>query len=457
MTTLTQRSPAYALNVGGVSITDVVNQRLISLTLTDNRGFEADALDLVLDDADGALELPAKGATVQLSIGWVDTGTVDKGTYIVDELEHSGAPDQLTIRARSANLRAGLTEKREQSWHDTTLGGILTAIAFRHEMETAISPALETIPVPHIDQTNESDLNIMSRLAELHGAIATIKDGRLLFITAGTGTTASGKPLPVMTITRQDGDRHRFAVADREAYTAVRATYFDIKQNKRGEVIVNGNTAEALRERVQATEQAANARINGTDPTPPSFKIQHIYASKGKAIKGAKDQLKKGSYKAIQASYWDEKAKQKGEIEVTATGTKQLSKQRAIGPRVQDTKAKHASTVDAVMAASHTSTDPSFSDGGNIKTLRHTYATKETAFRGAMSAWQRLQRGLANFSITLAEGRPELMPELPANVNGFKPQIDAIDWTITRVVHNITESGYTTALELEARLTEIPD
>jgi phage protein D len=260
-----------------------------------------------------------------------------------------------------------------------------------------------------------------------------------------------------MTITRQDGDRHRFAVADREAYTAVRATYFDVKQSKRGEVIVNGNTAAALRDRVQAAEQAANAKINNANPADNKHQIQHIYASKAKAIKGAKDQFKKGSYTAVQASYWDEKAKQKGDIEVTAKGTKLLSKQRATGPRVQDTKAKHTSTVDAVLAATPGSTDPSFSDGGNIKTLRHTYATKETAFRGAMSAWQRLQRGLANFSITLAEGRAELMPELPASVSGFKPQIDAIDWTITRVVHHITESGYTTALELEARLTEIPD
>ncbi|MDI8752169.1 acetyl-CoA sensor PanZ family protein, partial [Salmonella enterica subsp. enterica serovar Montevideo] len=42
--------------------------------------------------------------------------------FTVDEIEHSGAPDRLTIRARSADFRETLNTRREKSWHQTTVG-----------------------------------------------------------------------------------------------------------------------------------------------------------------------------------------------------------------------------------------------------------------------------------------------------------------------------------------------
>ncbi|MDB0530010.1 phage late control D family protein, partial [Ralstonia solanacearum] len=50
--------PVYRLKVGDKDITDRFQDRLIGLTLTDNPGFEADQLDIELDDSDGLLELP---------------------------------------------------------------------------------------------------------------------------------------------------------------------------------------------------------------------------------------------------------------------------------------------------------------------------------------------------------------------------------------------------------------
>lgn len=60
------------------------------------------------------------------------------------------------------------------------------------------------------------------------------------------------------------------------------------------------------------------------------------------------------------------------------------------------------------------------------------------------------------FGITLARGRADLFPEVPATVTGWKPSIDNTDWLIVRVTHNLNDSGYTTTLELEIRATEIP-
>lgn len=62
--------PAYRVMMKDRDITQNLAPRLIALTHTDNRGFEADRLDLELDDADGLLELPRRGAVLSLALGW---------------------------------------------------------------------------------------------------------------------------------------------------------------------------------------------------------------------------------------------------------------------------------------------------------------------------------------------------------------------------------------------------
>ena len=85
----------------------------------------------------------------------------------------------------------------------------------------------------------------------------------------------------------------------------------------------------------------------------------------------------------------------------------------------------------------------------NVKVLRHTYASRSNAERAARAEWQKMQRGVATFNITLARGRAELFPSLHAKVSGWKPQIDGTGWSVGRVVHSLNDSGFTTALELD--------
>ena len=75
------------------------------MRIENKRGFEVDTLDLTLSDHDGLLEIPSKGAVIQAWLGWQHSGLVYKGSYIVKEVEHSGAPDTLRIRATSADMK----------------------------------------------------------------------------------------------------------------------------------------------------------------------------------------------------------------------------------------------------------------------------------------------------------------------------------------------------------------
>ncbi len=232
--------PAFRLTVDGSDLAQLISPRLMSLELTDNRGIEADQLSITLSDHDGLLVIPPKGAILRLWLGWSDTGLVDKGTYTVDETEHSGAPDVLSIRARSADLRKGLKTKRERSWSNTTLGEVLGAIASGNGLKPTIAEALGGLPILQLDQANESDANLLSRLGEEFDAVATVKAGCLLCMPAGGGKTASGMVLPHITLTRADGDQHRYLQADRDSYDGVRAYYYDVNSAKKQEAIAGG-------------------------------------------------------------------------------------------------------------------------------------------------------------------------------------------------------------------------
>lgn len=232
--------PAFRLTVDGLDIAQLVSPRLMSLELTDNRGVEADQLSITLSDHDGLLSIPPKGAVLRLWLGWSDTGLVDKGTYTVDETEHTGAPDVLSIRARSADLRKGLKTKRERSWSNTTLGKVLGDIAIGNGLTATIAGALNGLPILQLDQANESDANLISRLGEEFDAVASVKAGCLLCLPAGGGKTASGLDLPHITLTRADGDQHRYLQADRDSYDGVRAYYYDVNSAKKQEAIAGG-------------------------------------------------------------------------------------------------------------------------------------------------------------------------------------------------------------------------
>lgn len=233
--------PRYRLLVNGADVTRMTSPRLISLQLTDNRDLETDTLEVQLSDHDGLLAIPPKGAQMQLWLGWSDTGLVYKGTYVVDETEHTGAPDVLTIRAHSADLRESMKEKRDETWREKTLAEILGAIAARHGLEVKIGE-LGSQFIEHLDQTSESDLHIISRIAEERDATASIKNGTLVFMPIG------GSSLPRITLTRDTGDSHRFLLADRDKYSAVKAYYNENNDARRKSVTAGGGTDGSTRE-----------------------------------------------------------------------------------------------------------------------------------------------------------------------------------------------------------------
>ncbi|HBQ0673812.1 TPA: phage late control D family protein [Klebsiella pneumoniae] len=287
------RVPAFSILMGGKALTQL-DPRIISLELTDNRGFEADELTIVIDDSDGLIELPPRGAELSVSLGWQGEPLVYKGVYTVDEVAHSGPPDRLEITARSADFRDELNVKREVSWHDVTVERIVSAIARRYKLTPVISEQLMNAEIDHADQTQESDMSFLTRMADLLGAIATIKNGCLLFILPGGGVSANGKALPEFAITRSSGDRHSFRIADRDAYTGVQAYWLDLEFGKKKKVTVKARKKK--NEKKPRSSSREGDYIAGEDGNV--FVLRTTYASETAAQRAAAakwQQLKRGA------------------------------------------------------------------------------------------------------------------------------------------------------------------
>lgn len=256
-----QPKPAYRISLDGRDLTSKISPRLQRMTLDESRSDEADTLSLVLEDNDGRLAIPPRGSLLRVAFGWTDTGIVDKGTFTVNETEHAGSPDTLTIQARSASMTAGLGMRREASWHGETLGSIVRKIAARHSLKSAVGELLAGIAIAHIDQTHESDMSFLTRLSKRYDAVMNVKDSHLLFMPIGSGASVSGQSLDAIELTRKDGDRHRYHVSERENYAAVRAFYHATGRAKRKSVVIGGenNTNTKVLPETYPTEAEARA------------------------------------------------------------------------------------------------------------------------------------------------------------------------------------------------------
>lgn len=245
--------PSYQVIANGSDITARVQDRLISLTLTDATGMESDVLEIVLSDSDPAnpIQIPATGAELELFIGY-DGANQRMGLFVCDEIELAGWPGEMTIRARAAvydKSKGGKTDlqtQKNRSWpKDTKLADMVSKIAKEHGLEPAVAQSLQSITLPHIDQLDESDINLLTRIAKKYDAIVKPAAGKLALAKRGESKSVSGKPLPAVAVIPSRCTRWRMVQSKRETAGMVVAYWQAVKSAKRKEVKVG--TGEPVR------------------------------------------------------------------------------------------------------------------------------------------------------------------------------------------------------------------
>lgn len=260
--------PEYKVIANSDDITAAIATRLKSLRLTDESGTTSDMLEITLADTDpdAPIAIPPTGGELEVFLGY-DGQVKRMGLFVCDEIELSGYPGEMVIRARAApyeSSKGGKTDLQTQktrSWKKgTTIGAMVKKIAGEHGMGSSVSPELASIKLPHVDQSSESDMNLLSRLAKNYDAIAKPAGGKLLFVKRGDSKTASGEDMPTVILAPGAQSQWRVTMTTRDSAGTVVAYYRDVGEAKRKEIAVgSGEPVYRLRQGYKDQASALDA------------------------------------------------------------------------------------------------------------------------------------------------------------------------------------------------------
>ena len=214
--------PAFRIVADGADITPLVSDRLLDLQLTDKPGLESDTFELTIDDRDGAVSLPRRGAALEVFLGYSGAPLVRMGRYVVDTLSFSGAPDTLVIRGKSGDMRGQGKTSRSSAWENASLASIVAELAARNGWRAACD--VQTL-IARAEQIRESDFHFITRLARLQNCTAKLANNSLLVQPRQAGRSASGQALEIPLLGRGDLSAFRFTLDDRRVVSAVRVPY----------------------------------------------------------------------------------------------------------------------------------------------------------------------------------------------------------------------------------------
>jgi len=96
-------TPDFQIIANSVDQTALFKDRLIRLTLSDQAGQKSDTVQITLDNRDNRIALPEVGAVLEIYLGFLETGLVYMGRYVVDDLSGDLFPATLTISAKAAD------------------------------------------------------------------------------------------------------------------------------------------------------------------------------------------------------------------------------------------------------------------------------------------------------------------------------------------------------------------
>lgn len=246
---LTDFRPVAAVVVNGQDITATILPRLVSLQITDGIGTESDTVQITLADHIGLLPLaiPPTGAEVTVSLGYLFAAQ-QVGQYVVDEVAVSGPPGQMTITGYASTHgdsdggKSPLTEQRNRSWPDgTTVSALVGRIASDSGFRAKVSERAGPIVLAHLDQINESDASVLTRVARDHGLVWKPGGGTLVVALVGE------LPTPRVVLTPRDVTSWSVQFVRREAAGKVVASYRDTSAAETVDVeITVGEAADPL-------------------------------------------------------------------------------------------------------------------------------------------------------------------------------------------------------------------
>ncbi len=200
------KQPRFEITYNGKNITQDLTQSLINVTYSDHEKDESDEVEFSFEDTEALWRdnwYPAKGDKISLRMGYDDV-LLDCGDFEVDEVEATGPPDVVRVRAIGSGVTTAMRTRDSYAHEQTTLKEIAQRFAKKHGL-TIVGQIL-TLRIERSTQNREPDLVYLKRLADEYGYLFSIKGKQLVF----TSVFDIEKGLPVYTLDRQEMINYRF-------------------------------------------------------------------------------------------------------------------------------------------------------------------------------------------------------------------------------------------------------
>lgn len=224
-------TPAFKITSAGADITATYAARLLALSITDEATEQADSCSIDLANADGRLILPDSGQVIEIALGY--TGNLrTMGQFVIDEVRLSGPPDVVSLSGKAAPFAAAgglkpFQTRKTRSFDSLTLGDLVRTLAADAGLAPAIAPDLAAIQIDHLDQTSESDMNLLTRLSRVYGALMKPTASSLVFVRRGQSRSATGQKLGAVTLNKSECSAYEIQIGQRSNVSKVRTRRHD--------------------------------------------------------------------------------------------------------------------------------------------------------------------------------------------------------------------------------------
>ena len=245
------KTPDFKIEVNGKDVTENVKKHLVSLSLKDESGDETDELTLNFDNL---FKRPKYEDKIKVWLGYKESGLYYCGAFLVQTTEKN--QNSLRVKATSTNFTTEIKKKRNISYENITLCDLVKKIADRNSLKFRCN--FNDVFFKHLAQTDESDLNLLNRIAKMYNATFNIKNDTLIFI-----KKQGDNNLPVFEIDRNNVNSYSIKYANKTLYKSVKAIYHDTKENKQKEVIFGNGEPQYILQDSFKDENEALKRAEG--------------------------------------------------------------------------------------------------------------------------------------------------------------------------------------------------
>lgn len=228
--------PIAAVYFEGLAASALVSNAISSIVISDEIGMESDSCEITLDDRGFILPEFKPAMEIAPVLGYIGARPLFMGKFALETIreQESVSGCILSLSAKAADLvESSLKYPRDGFFRNKTIGDIVDEVAGRAGFKAVVDESLKSIPLEHLTQRSQSDLDLLSRLAKQYGAVFSVKKGQLIIKPPFNGRSAKGKELTPLTIERGDYESLVFTSSKRGEVAGVTASHWSQNQGRR--------------------------------------------------------------------------------------------------------------------------------------------------------------------------------------------------------------------------------